>query len=54
MIEQPVLSLFASGRTSGIVLDSGQDVTYSVPIFEGYAQNHCIFKSLLAGKNLSD
>ena len=31
---QAVLSLYASGRTRGIVIESGADVSHAVPIFE--------------------
>ena len=51
---QAVLSLYAAGRTTGVVVSSGDAFSYTVPVYESHALPHCIVTFSLAGRELTN
>jgi len=50
----PVLSLYASGRTSGMAIEMGHGACHTVPVFEGYALFHSILQLDFGGDDLTN
>ncbi|KAG8234588.1 hypothetical protein J437_LFUL013850 [Ladona fulva] len=48
-----VLFLYATGQLDGLVLDSGHDVTYAVPIYKGYSISKAITRLNFGGRDLT-
>ncbi|XP_048337904.1 actin, clone 302-like [Sphaerodactylus townsendi] len=51
---QAVLSLYGAGRVTGIAMDSGDGITFPVPVREGYALPHAILRVTMSGSDLTD
>ncbi|KAF5402587.1 Alpha-centractin [Paragonimus heterotremus] len=51
---QAVLSLYATGRTTGLVLDCGEGVTNWVPVYDAYVIPNAICRRNLAGRDVTN
>lgn len=51
---QAVLSLYASGRTTGVVIDSGDGVSHIVPVYEGFSLPTSIKRMDIAGRDITE
>ena len=54
LMNTAVLSLFSTGTTTGLVADVGEGVTYTVPIFEGYALPHALYSMDVSGQDITN
>ncbi|XP_078235106.1 actin-like protein 9 [Pogona vitticeps] len=50
---ESILSLYAHGKISGLVIDTGYATTYTVPIHQGYNLPHAVEWMNLAGANIT-
>lgn len=51
---QAVLSLYASGRTTGVVLDAGDGVSHAVPVYQGFTVPNSIRRIDVAGRDVTE
>lgn len=51
---QPILSLFATAEKSGVVLESGDGITQSCVVYEGYSIPHSFLRYDYGGRNVTE
>eukprot|EP00927_Polykrikos_kofoidii_P046270 TRINITY_DN40486_c0_g1_i1.p1 TRINITY_DN40486_c0_g1~~TRINITY_DN40486_c0_g1_i1.p1 ORF type:complete len:1293 (-),score=220.03 TRINITY_DN40486_c0_g1_i1:94-3972(-) len=50
----PVLALYSSGRTSGVVLAVGDEAAHAVAVYEGYLLPHTVQTGYFGGRTMTD
>merc|ERR1719277_515725 len=51
--DQGLLALYASGRTTGLVVSSGEGVTFTVPVVEGFSFPHAMERYQTGGHDIT-
>ncbi len=54
LCKSPVLSTFACGRPTGIVIESGHRFTYTTPVHDGYTLQKCIYRQEIGGEHVTE
>jgi actin, other eukaryote len=48
-----MLSMYSAGRTTGIACVSGDGITHTTPVWEGFPENHAVNKIPIAGRDIT-
>lgn len=54
LCKSSVLAAFSCGRSTSLVLESGANSTYAVPVHDGYALQSCVIRSDIGGNYISE
>ena len=49
-----LLSLYSYGRTTGLVVESGESSTHTTPVYEGFVIPYAVRKNFVSGRAITD